>query len=169
MEKRVCKTCHVEKDISEFYFLNKERKYRLWECRLCKDARTKRLYKTSEKERQRRRESVKAWNRANPEKVKAFSRKTRLKNQYGLTLEQYDAMVLAQDGRCGICRTDKPGGRWPEWHVDHCHNTNRVRGLLCAECNRHLGIMEKLLKDRPIEWLLDYIKDHTPNVEALET
>ena len=57
---------------------------------------------------------------------------------YGLEPDQYDALVVAQDGRCAICRTDTPGGRGT-WHVDHEHGTGRVRGLLCHRCNLMLG------------------------------
>lgn len=68
-------------------------------------------------------------------------RKERLKYFYGLTPEQYDAMVAAQSGRCAICRTDTPGGRAGHWAVDHDHATHRVRGLLCNGCNLALGLM----------------------------
>lgn len=163
METRVCKSCEAEKDISEFYFLNKERRYRLWECKPCKDARTKRNYTLNESEKLRRRISAKAWAHANPEKIKAFSRKTRLKREYGLTLEQYDAMVSRQGGRCALCDATEPGGRWPEWHVDHCHKTGKVRALLCAECNRHLGIFEKMLDAFGMDKILSYILKGLPN------
>lgn len=58
---------------------------------------------------------------------------------YGLTQEQFEAMLEAQGGRCAICRTDTPGGRDNRWHVDHCHATGKVRGLLCNGCNIGLG------------------------------
>lgn len=57
-----------------------------------------------------------------------------LKTHYRMTLEEYDAMVLAQEGRCDICSDvlDRP-------NVDHCHNSGNVRALLCGHCNRGLG------------------------------
>lgn len=60
----------------------------------------------------------------------------RLVKTYGITLEQFDAMLAVQDGKCAICRGDGDG---KAWHVDHCHDTNRVRGILCALCNRGIG------------------------------
>lgn len=57
---------------------------------------------------------------------------------YGLTPEQYAALLEKQDNRCAICRTDTPGGKGG-WHVDHDHKTGAVRGLLCNDCNNGLG------------------------------
>lgn len=59
--------------------------------------------------------------------------------RYGVTREQYTQMLLGQGGGCAICEGTGPGKR--SGHllgVDHCHGTNRVRGLLCGNCN--LGI-----------------------------
>jgi hypothetical protein len=56
------------------------------------------------------------------------------KRLYGLTPEEEVAMLDAQHGVCAICETPNPGGRGM-WHVDHCHDTDRVRGLLCFYCN----------------------------------
>ncbi len=61
-----------------------------------------------------------------------------VKRNYGLAHGSYDRMLAAQDGRCAICRTDQPGGKG-RFHVDHCHDTNRVRGLLCHNCNVGIG------------------------------
>lgn len=57
--------------------------------------------------------------------------------RYGLTLEAYEHLAVQQDGRCAICRRVPPNGK--RLHVDHCHETNRVRGLLCIHCNRAIG------------------------------
>lgn len=56
---------------------------------------------------------------------------------YGITAEEYDAMFEAQGERCAICRTDDPGAK--NWHIDHCHESDEVRGILCANCNHMLG------------------------------
>ena len=56
--------------------------------------------------------------------------------KYGITKEQYDVMYLNQLGLCAICH--KPFGEETP-HVDHCHNTGKIRGLLHKDCNLLLG------------------------------
>ena len=59
-----------------------------------------------------------------------------LKKKYRLTVEDYDSMVRAQKGRCAICLEE---GRL---FVDHNHKTGKVRGLLCNNCNRGIGLLK---------------------------
>ncbi len=65
-----------------------------------------------------------------------------LKRKFGLTGEQYDAMVAAQGGVCAICRNPETATRQgivKLLAVDHCHATGKIRGLLCNACNAMLG------------------------------
>jgi hypothetical protein len=66
-----------------------------------------------------------------------WQRGSNLKTKFGITLEQFDAMFSAQGNLCAICRTDSPGHNG--WCVDHCHATQKVRGVLCRHCNLLLG------------------------------
>jgi hypothetical protein len=89
----------------------------------------------------------KTWTRrdkASPEvragRVRAARRKWDLKDRYGLTPERFDEMVVDQEGRCAICRREFP--QTP--HVDHDHETGKVRGLLCRRCNIMLGWFDRM-------------------------
>lgn len=61
----------------------------------------------------------------------------RIYNRYGITRDEYDARLEKQLGLCAICGTKKE-----VYHIDHCHRTNRVRGILCGNCNLALGLMK---------------------------
>lgn len=69
----------------------------------------------------------------------AAKERQRTLRKYGLTEADWDRMLTEQGGRCAICHTDTPGGRGERWHIDHCHATDRVRGLLCHNCNVGIG------------------------------
>jgi hypothetical protein len=74
-----------------------------------------------------------------------------LKHTYGITLEEYEAMFAKQDGFCAICAEaekaiDHLTGAPRRLAVDHCHRTNKIRGLLCLACNTAIG----KLKDNPV-------------------
>jgi hypothetical protein len=57
--------------------------------------------------------------------------------RYGLTVEEFDTMFAAQNERCAICQGTEPRGS--NWSVDHDHDTGKVRGILCTDCNVGLG------------------------------
>jgi hypothetical protein len=117
-----------------------------------------------------------AWLRANPDKAKAIQerrkekyrtdpaerdrvlkvkRYARLLRNYGLTGKEYERMVKAQGNKCAIC-TREGGDR--ALHLDHCHTTNKVRGLLCHQCNWYLGTLEG--GDDVLKRLIDYMAIH---------
>jgi hypothetical protein len=99
-------------------------------------------------ERNRLREREKARN--NPAGTNAKRLAYFMKWKYNLTIEQYQAMNEAQNGQCGICL------RVPRrLVVDHCHNTEVVRGLLCSGCNMALGMFQD---GKLFDAARDYIK-----------
>lgn len=69
----------------------------------------------------------------------ALGREDHLRRSYGLTRAGRDALIASQGGVCCICLSAVPA------HVDHCHETGRVRGVLCFSCNAALG----QFKDQP--------------------
>lgn len=120
-----------------------------------------------ERTRAQRRENVKRYAKRHPEKVKALKEKWdadnvahvkkyqrkyylservntknwRLMKLYGITLEQYDEMLTKQKRCCAICGVKQPE-LGQSLHVDHCHTTKKVRGLLCHKCNRGVGLFK---------------------------
>lgn len=66
------------------------------------------------------------------------NRQCRLKAEYGITAAQYDEMLEKQNFKCAVCL--KSTDEFPErLAIDHCHKTNKIRGLLCSGCNFGLG------------------------------
>lgn len=79
-----------------------------------------------------------------------------LKTKYGLTLSQYDALLLAQDGKCAVC-----GETAAKFDVDHDHREHKVkgkpRGLLCRRCNIGVGYAENVeLMEKIAKYLLRF-------------
>jgi Recombination endonuclease VII len=87
--------------------------------------------------KQRATESTEDWQRRHRQQIA----ERRLLRKYRLTLADYDALWVAQLGACAICGC--PLRRDASTHVDHCHETRTVRGLLCSRCNQALGLMRE--------------------------
>lgn len=137
-----CVSCGQTKALNEFHRNNNNRTDgRAGKCKPCASAYNKK------------------WQAENPEKAKASWRKAEAKSRdlhrrraskYGLTREQLDAMILAAEGRCELC-----GKETENLHVDHCHSSSKVRGMLCLKCNTGLGNFndDPELMKKAIEWV----------------
>lgn len=68
---------------------------------------------------------------------KEYNKGWRLKKLYGITLAQFDEMLVEQLGVCAICKRVNADGK--RLAVDHDHATGKIRGLLCQKCNGALG------------------------------
>lgn len=107
----------------------------------------------------RKAEQKRAWVAANREKDRQRERARTLK-QYGMTPADYEAMLEAQNHQCAnpVCGNvaDLSPGIAGRLHVDHDHDTGRVRGLLCTNCNLALG----KCRDSPaiLRGLADYVE-----------
>jgi hypothetical protein len=78
------------------------------------------------------------WRYANEDSHRRRSRDWWLRNAYGLSSDEYEALYEVQDGACAVC--DRHFG---VLHVDHNHVTKEIRGLLCGNCNRMLGMVRE--------------------------
>lgn len=104
----------------------------------------------------------KEWQARNPEKARESWKKAELKSRnplrdrarkYGLTRAELVAMIESAEGKCQIC--DRETERLA---VDHCHNSRKVRGLLCLQCNTALGSFEDDLER--MQKAVEYVKLH---------
>lgn len=97
------------------------------------------------------------WRDENKGHIKEYNRKYRKRNRsaewlrnksdyamqktYGISLDDYDEMLEQQGGVCKICGSDTPSKRTGRFFIDHCHDTGKVRGLLCMRCNSAIGFL----------------------------
>lgn len=163
MENKICKVCNKELPYYHYELIgpkewfNKatqtwviKKDYRKRTCKSCQYGRPiipkqERVnveparYKTHSKEYQ---------NEAN--------RKRYLKMHYGLTPKEVDMMLEKVEYKCEICKKSfKDNGKY---NIDHCHSTNKVRGILCTKCNTGLGQFEDNTENmyKAIEYLLKH-------------
>lgn len=154
---KVCTKCNVEKDLSEF---NKNSNtfdgLSNW-CKSCDRAHSREYRQAHLAERQQKEAEYK---RAHSDEDKARAReyyhkhkkdyqsyikrnphvhwRSNLKRNYQITPEDYERILVIQGGKCAICGRDRQEFPKP-LVVDHDHDTGKVRGLLCPNCNHGLG------------------------------
>jgi hypothetical protein len=85
-----------------------------------------------------------------------------LLRNYGITIEQKLEMIASQDNRCAICK--EPFVIMKHTHVDHCHGSTKIRGILCNQCNTALGSF----KDSPLllQSAINYLEKHATEITA---
>jgi len=89
-------------------------------------------------------------------RTKEWRKKNYRKNRYGISNEEFHALLAAQGEKCAICGTNEPKAFG--WAIDHDHESGRVRGLLCVACNTALGGYEKMFKLVGHNRLYNYLK-----------
>lgn len=117
---KTCNRCHVRKPVTEFY--RRPNGSPVAGCRVCCATERRLEYQTSAARRAQ------------------ISRAARLK-RYGLTDADIAAMRSRQDGKCLVCEHPLAGGK--SEHIDHCHTSGRVRGILCHRCNTGIGLFRE--------------------------
>ena len=78
----------------------------------------------------------------------------------GMTYDLYEQMLIDQNNKCAICNLEHTNIK--KLHVDHCHNTGKVRGLLCSNCNNGMGKLGDSIER--LELVINYLKQ---NIESL--
>ena len=139
-----CSKCHEEKEITDFYIQRKATKttaaYAYSQCKVC-----------SLKDSHLRYSPLRDY-------------KFKLKRKYGLSWDEYLVLYHSQQGRCKICDIflQLPGNinaeRMKAGVIDHSHDTGKIRGLLCVNCNVGIGLLQDDLDI--VEKAFKYLKVH---------
>jgi len=114
VELLLCSSCMLEKPTSDFFKNSSRSRGYSYQCKTCKGALDKKLYSAS--------------------KNKSY----KYVERYGITVNDYNEMFEKQQGCCAICNTHQSALK-RSLAIDHCHKTDKVRGLLCTSCNVGLG------------------------------
>ncbi len=130
VEIKTCSKCKELKDETEF---SKEQRNKNGLRSWCKSCYRKQSKQYNVKNRETRATYFKEYRRLNTEKIK----EARFIKEYGLTYADRDGILQSQGSRCAICRIVFSENKKPQ--MDHCHVTNKVRGILCVSCNIGLG------------------------------
>jgi hypothetical protein len=130
---KVCSECQKARPLEDFYRSKHGAQGRRANCKDCQNART---YAWRNANRQRYLEI-----RRDETRRVAARASMRSLSKYGLTEDDYVRMLAEQQDVCAVCGNG-PGGRVRRLCVDHCHDTGKVRGLLCDPCNRILGMIK---------------------------
>lgn len=138
-----CIICKIEKEISEFS-KNRKTKDKLNSiCRICLSNRTKSWRKNNKQKTKnynsRSYKKQRIWVENNKERNYQRKRNSVLLIRYGITLEDYDTLLLKQNNKCALCHLDLSGDTRNTF-VDHDHETGNVRGLIHGKCNTLLGL-----------------------------
>jgi hypothetical protein len=132
----VCTTCNIEKPTEAFYKRVDRPLKRTSSCKKC-----------------RKTKQQKAWI---PKQQKDY----KLRNYFGIYLEDYNSMLENQNHLCKICNKAETArsntGYVKDLAVDHCHKTGKIRGLLCQSCNVGLGHFDDSLDK--LESAIKYLK-----------
>ena len=155
-------TCTKCKNTKDFSFFSKD-KYKTTgyrsHCKECsRETHLKRYAKDPQGQRNRTNEYRRKLKEQNPEKLSLNNKKNRLKRTYGISYNQYVAMKEAQFFSCFICNVSEESAGSKGLVVDHCHETGKVRKLLCSKCNTSLGLVDENCDI--LEKMIAYLKAH---------
>jgi hypothetical protein len=131
---KVCKTCKTTQPLENYQKDSTKKDGLRPYCKICTSNRRKELLS------------------------KETIRQRNLEKNFGKgVLEIYDKLFHEQQGKCAICDSTE-NGRYKHLSIDHDHSNGKIRGLLCNNCNRGLG----LLKDNPevLRKAADYVETH---------
>lgn len=123
-----CTVCKIDKNLNEFYNSKSYKDGKAYRCKVCDRIARKNYY------------------HKHKEKFLENKRRVNRKFKYNLTDEEYNNLIKDQKGLCAICNIQLKNyyntNKSDTMCVDHSHKTGKVRGLLCSNCNKALGLFK---------------------------
>lgn len=149
---RRCTRCKLVREVVQFRIHEKKngKVYLRASCRSCDKVDNHNWYYTKGGK-----EYYQKWRKHNPEILAKTGRKSNLKRNYGITPEDYDVLLEAQNGCCGICGRHQTEFK-KRLATDHNHKTGYIRGLLCNKCNPGIGAFGEDVNI--LQRAIDYLK-----------
>lgn len=147
-----CTKCGRKKSIDRFHFDKTRRDGYYSRCKTCcnnykrsywlkyKKVLRERCRQYYLKHREKIKQQAKIWRTKHPKKLRAYT----LKRHYRITNKQYHQLLKRQNNHCAICK--KLPRKRKHLGVDHDHKTGKIRGLLCENCNKALGMLYEDIK-----------------------
>ena len=126
VESKTCTRCSEVKNINEFF---RDAGFSDGHMSMCKPCKTNSAMKWREANREKYNENQRLQHKKNYQRNRLY--------RYEITPEQLQQMTLAQDNKCAICVLPDQ-----KLVIDHCHDTDKVRGLLCYGCNRLMVLVD---------------------------
>ena len=140
LETRTCRVCKKDKNlIADYYLSRKDPTLASSYSYECKDCCIKRTVEYNHRNRPKKKDQA-------------------LQRHYGIGLDDYNKLFEEQNGSCAVCGTTEPGGKWKNFHVDHDHDTNKVRGLVCCNCNTTMGLVHEDI--HTLKSMIEYLESH---------
>lgn len=167
MSIKVCTKCKKSKYLDEFYKHSGQKSGLRPDCKECCKKHNllhkEEKFKYNKKYYQQHKKEMKAYTERHKERIKKVRKiycsknpdivkNTVLKTVYGITLKQYKDLKSKQNDKCLICNEIK------KLHIDHDHLTGKIRGLLCGNCNRGIGLFKDNVKF--LENAIYYLKEN---------
>ena len=129
---KACSQCNETLPIEKFY--KRSRGGVRADCISCYLLRSKNYYTKNKKELTLKN---KTYALENKEKIKS----AKMRRKFGIAIEEKILLFAKQGNKCAICScAENNVGR--DWDIDHCHKTGKIRGILCSNCNRGLGLFQ---------------------------
>jgi hypothetical protein len=143
-----CSKCSMDKPLSDFQIVRKKENGDLLYKSQCKECYNKhyisKYHNMTQEQKRKRRKHI------TPERRKNY----KLRNTFGITLDDFNKMLQEQNNACFICTQDITHTAM----VDHCHKTGTVRKLLCRHCNTGIGFLKENITI--LENCIKYLRIH---------